>query len=124
MTGPSRARVKNEWIRQALNFRAGYMKYPHCKIVTVETPNNQRSDAWNILRNQRAATIRPKRAFVLRTVVWTVEEEAGDESTLMDQTGKGLGRGFLCSLMKDDRIAIMARAQVSVCITIFFSLIS
>ena len=99
------------------------MKYPHCKIVTVETPNNQRSDAWNILRNQRAATIRPKRAFVLRTVVWTVEE-AGDESTLMDQTGKGLGRGFLSSLVKDDRIAIMARAQVSVCITIFFSLIS
>ena len=116
-TGPIYARLENEWLRQALNFRAGYMKYPHCEVVTVKTPNDQNSDAWNIQRNKRAATITPKRNFELRTVVWTVEEEAADESILLDQTGRGLGRGFVSSLMKDDRIAVMARAQVSVVLT-------
>ena len=116
-TGPIYARLENEWLRQALNFRAGYMKYPHCEVVTVKTPNDQNSDAWNIQRNKRAATITPKRNFELRTVVWTVEEEAADESILLDQTGRGSGRGFVSSLMKDDRIAVMARAQVSVVLT-------
>lgn len=88
------------------------MKYPHCEVVTVKNPYNQNSDTWNIQRNKRAATITPKRVLELRTVVWTVDEEVADES--MDETGRGSGRGFLSSLMKDDRIAVMARAQVSV----------
>ena len=120
-TGPSHALLETEWIRQALNFRAGDMKYPHCEVVTVKTPNDQNSDTWKIQRNKRAATITPKRIFELRTVVWMEEDKAAqaDESILMDKTGKGLGRGFVGSLMKDDRIAIMARAQVSVCINWF-----
>jgi len=115
-TGPSYAKVESEWIRQALNFRASNKKYPHCEVVTVKTPNNQHSDTWNIQRNKRAATITPKRIFELRTVVWTAGEEAADESNLLDETGRGSGRGFVSSLMKDDRIAVMARAKVSVCI--------
>lgn len=111
-TGPSYARVEKEWTRQALNFRAGYMKYPHCEVVTVKNPNNQNSDTWEILRNIRAATVTPKRTYHPRTVVWTADEEVVDES--MDRTERGSGRGFLSSLMKDDRIAVMARAQVSV----------
>jgi len=110
-TGPSYAQVEIEWIRQALNFRADYKKYPHCEVVTVKTPNDQNSDTWNIQRNKRAATITPKRTFELHTVVWTAGEEAADESILMDKTGRGSGRGFVSSLMNDDRIAVMARAK-------------
>ena len=117
-TGPSHAKLEIEWIRQALNYRAVDMKYPHCEVVTVKTPNDQYSDTWNIQRNKRAATITPKRNFELHAVVWTEEEEAADESILMDETGRGSGRGFVKSLMKDDRIAVMARAQVSVGILI------
>lgn len=113
-TEPSYAQVEIEWIRQALNFRAGDKKYPHCEVVTVNNPNDQNSDTWKIQRNKRAATITPKRIFQLHTVVWAEKEEAADESILMDKTGKGLGRGFVRSLMKDDRIAVMAKAQVSV----------
>jgi hypothetical protein len=115
-TGPSFAKLEIEWIRQALNLRTGYMKYPHCEVVTVKAPNDRNSDTWNIQRNKRTATVTPKRIFELRTVAWTAKEEAADESILMNQTGRGLGRGFVSSLRKDDRIAIMARAQVSVCI--------
>ena len=95
------------------------MEYPHCEVVTVKAPNDRNSDTWNIQRNKRAATVAPKRIFELGTVVWTAGEEAADaadESISMNQTGRGLGRGFVSSLMKDDRIAVMARAQVSVCI--------
>lgn len=119
----SYAEIEVEWIRQALNFRAGdTMKYPHCEVVTVRTPNDRNSDTWIIQRNKRAATITPNRISELRTVVWTAEEQAADESILMDETGRGSGRGFVSSLMKDDRIAVMARAQVSVCINCFSSL--
>ena len=113
-TGSNNAKIENEWTRQALNSRAAHQKYPHCEVVTVKTPNDKNSDTWNILRNKRAATVTPKRIFELRTVTWTAGEEAADESILMDETGKGSGRGFVMSLMKDDRIAVMARAQVSV----------
>ena len=117
-TGPNYAKIENEWIRQALNFRAGdSMKYPHCEVVTVKTPNNQNSDTWHIQRNKRAATVTPRRIFEPRTVVWTAGEEVADELISMNETGRGSGRGFVRSLMKDDRIAVMARAQVSsVCI--------
>lgn len=124
-TGPSYVtpKLEIEWIRQALNFRALEKKYPHCEVVTVKSPNDQNSDTWNIQRNKRAATITPKRNFELHTVFWT-EKEAGDESEsiLMDETGRGSGRGFVRSLMKDDRIAVIARAQVSVSINYFSSL--
>ena len=115
--GPNYAKIESEWIRQALNFRAGHKKYPHWEVVTVKTPNDKNSDTWNILRNKRATPVTLKTIFELRTaVVWTAEEEAADESILMDETGRGSGRGFVMSLMpvKDDRIAVMARAQVSV----------
>ena len=116
MTGPSYLKIELEWIRQALNLRAGYKKYPYCEVVTVKTPNDQNSDTWNIQRNKRATTITPKRVFELHTVVWTAKEEVADESILMNETGRGSGRGFVSSLMKDDRIAVMARARVSVSI--------
>ena len=41
-----------------------------------------------------------------------MEEEETDESISMNETGGGLGGGFVKSLRKDDRIAVMARAQV------------
>ena len=86
-------------------------KYPHPEVVTVKTPDDENCDTWNIQRNERA-----NEEFQLHTVVWTEddsEEAAFDESILANETGKGLGRGFVRSLMKEDRIAVMARAQVS-----------
>ena len=97
------ANLETERIHQALDG-----KYPHPNVVTVKTPDDEKSDAWNIQRNERA-----NGEFQLHTVVWTEEEEAVDESILMNETGRGLGRGFVRSLMKEDRIAVMARAQVS-----------
>jgi hypothetical protein len=90
-------------IRQALNRR-----YPNPDVVTAKTLDDENSDAWIIQRNERA-----NEEFQMHTVVWTEEEEEADESILMNDTGRGLGRGFVRSLMKEDRIAIMARAQVS-----------
>jgi len=114
-TGPSYAKLETEWIRQGLNFRLGTvdMKYPHCEVVTVKNLNDQNFDTWKIQRNKRAANIFPERKFELHTVAWAAEEEVADsdESILMDETGEGSGRGFVRSLMKDDRIAVMARAQ-------------
>ena len=78
------------------------------EVITVETPDDDDSDTWSIQRNERA-----KKQFQLHTVVWTEEEETEDESILMNETGRGLGRGFVRSLMKEDRIAVLARAQVS-----------
>lgn len=110
--GPSSAKLELEWIRQALSVRADGIYYPHCKVVTVKTPNDENSDTWDIQRNKRST-----KRVQLHTVVWTEEvEEDVNESTLMNETGRGLGRGFVRSLMKDDRIAVMARAQVSVCL--------
>lgn len=43
------------------------------------------------------------------------EEEATDESISLNESGRGLGRGFVRSLKMNDRIAVMARAQVSLC---------
>jgi hypothetical protein len=105
-----------ELIHQALNHRGpeGNNKFTDCEVVTVKTPDDEKCDTWKIQRNERA-----NGAFQLHTVVWTDEEEAIiDESILMYETGRGLGRGFVRSLMKDDRIAIMARAEVSLSLTI------
>ena len=87
------------------------------EVITVETPDDDDSDAWNIQRNERA-----EKQFQLHTVVWTEEEETEDESILMNETGRGLGRGFVRSLMKEDRIAVIARAQVSWSFVLFNSL--
>lgn len=47
-------------------------------------------------------------------MVWTEDEgEVDDGSILMNETGRGLGRGFVRSLTKEDMIIVMARAQVS-----------
>ena len=94
------------WITEAL--KRLDEKNPNPEVVTVKTPNDENSDRWNIQRNERA-----NKEYQLHTVVWTEEEEADDEPTLMNETGRGLGRGFVRSLMKEDRIAVMARAQVS-----------
>ena len=108
------ANLETERIHQALN-----EKYPNPNVVTVKTPDDENSDTWNIQRNERA-----NGEFQLHTVVWTEEEEekeeeAVDESILMNETGRGLGRGFVRSLMKEDRIAVMARAQVSLAFFVF-----
>jgi hypothetical protein len=99
----SLANLETVQIHQALD-----RKYPHPEVVTVKPPDDENSDTWNIQRNERA-----DEEFQLHTVVWTEEEEAVDESALMNETGRGLGRGFVKSLMKEDRIAVIARAQVS-----------
>ena len=102
--GPSYANLETIRIHRALNGR-----YPNPEVVTAKTPDDENSDTWIIQSNERA-----NEEFQLHTVVWTdEEEEADDESNLMNETGGGLGRGFVRSLMKEDRIAIMARAQVS-----------
>jgi hypothetical protein len=100
--GPSCSNLETERIYQALN-----EIYPHPNLVTVKNPDDENSYTWNIQRNERA-----NGEFQLHTVVWTEEEEAVDKS-ILNETGGGLGRGFVRSLMKEDRIAIMARAQVS-----------
>jgi hypothetical protein len=107
-----------ELIRQALNRRGseGDNNSAECEVVTVETPDDNNSDIWQIQRNERSAG-----EFQLHTVVWTEEEEAVDESVLMNERGRGLGRGFVRSLMKDDRIAVMARAQVSICLYLIYT---
>ena len=82
--------------------------YPNPEVVTVKVPDDENTDTWNIQRNARA-----NGEFQLHTIVWTEEEEAhDDESILINETGRGLGRGFVRALMKEDRIAVMARAQV------------
>ena len=101
--GPSHANLETVRIHQALDRR-----YPSPEVVTVKTPDDENSDTWSIQRNERA-----NGDFQLHTVVWTEDEEAVNESILMNETGRGLGRGFVRSLMKEDRIAVMARAQVS-----------
>ena len=111
--GPSHANLETYRIHQALDRR-----YPNPEVVTVKTPDDENSDVWNIQRNERA-----NKEFQLHTVVWTEEEEeVDDESILMNETGRGLGRGFLRSLMKEDRIAVIARAQVSWFLYLFDSL--
>ena len=107
----SNADLETIRIHQALD-----KEYPHPQVITVKVPDDENSvDTWNIQRNERA-----NKEFQLHTVVWTEEEEeeeeeAVDESVLVlrPETGRGLGRGFVRSLMKEDRIAVMARAQVS-----------
>jgi hypothetical protein len=102
--GPTYANLETVRIHHALD-----RKYPHPEVVTVKTPDDENCDTWNIQLNERA-----HEEFQLHTVVWTEEEEVvDDESVLKNETGRGLGRGFVRSLMKEDRIAVMARAQVS-----------
>ena len=87
---------------------------PNPEVVTVKNPV-EISDAWNIQRNKRR-----NEEFQLHTVVWTEEEEeVDDESIFLNETGRGLGRGFVGSLMKEDRIAVMARARVSWFLTFY-----
>ena len=77
------------------------------KVVT-----DKNLDTWLIQRNERASS-----DFKLHTISWTKEEEADvDEEVLMCETGRGLGRGFVRSLNMNDRISILARAQVSLCL--------
>jgi hypothetical protein len=104
--GPS---DETEMICQALDHRGleGDNNYNNCEVVTVKTPDDEKCDTWKIQRNERASG-----EYQLHTVIWTEEEEEViDESILMNETGRGLGRGFVRSLKKDDRIAIMARAE-------------
>jgi hypothetical protein len=90
--------------------RDGDTEDPNSELMIVKSPNDENSHTWTIQRNKRASE-----EYQLYTVIWTeeLEEEAADESILMAETGRGLGRGFVKSLKMDDRIAVMARAQVS-----------
>ena len=118
----SNADLETIRIHQALD-----KEYPHPQVITVKPPDDEENsvDTWDIQRNERA-----NKEFQLHTVVWTEEEEeeeeeAVDESVLVlrPETGRGLGRGFVRSLMKEDRIAVMARAQVSLVFQVVFSTI-
>ena len=67
-------------------------------------------DSWEIQRNVRAVGEYTKHA-----VAWT-EKASGsvqEEERVQDETGAGLGLGFVQSLQLDDRIAVVARALVS-----------
>jgi hypothetical protein len=70
------------------------------------------SNMWTIQRNKPRT-----RELQLHTVTWIEElEDEVDESILMKETGRGLGRGFVRSLKMNDRIAVMAGAKVSLCL--------
>ena len=111
--GPSYDNLETVRIHQALDTR-----YPNPEVVTVKTPEDENSDTWNIQRNERANA-----EFQEHTVVWTEGEEeleeVVDDSIVMNETGRGLGKGFVKSLMKEDRIAVMARALVSILSFVF-----
>jgi hypothetical protein len=104
----SNAAPEVDWIYQALQNREDDTKDPNYELVTVKLPNDENADIWTIQRNKRAFG-----GFELHTVVWTEEEEAVDESIWINETGRGFGGGFVSSLKMNDRIAVMARAQVS-----------
>ncbi|KAF8800987.1 hypothetical protein BYT27DRAFT_7148106 [Phlegmacium glaucopus] len=97
-TGSIDARIRN-----ALSIRGNST---NGEVVTVKTPNDENSDVWIIQRNKRAS-----REYKLHTVLWKEAHDGTDESVLMNETGRSLGRGFVRSLKMDDRIAVMARAQ-------------
>jgi hypothetical protein len=112
--GPVYPNLETNRIHQALDTR-----YPNPEVITVKTPDDENSDTWDIQRNERA-----NQEFQWHTVVWTEEEEeeeADDNESILNNNdnGRGLGRGFVKSLMKEDRIAVMARAQVGSCVFIF-----
>ena len=105
--GPDNDYIESSMIQEALH-RRYFDPEVDSGVITIKTPDDDNSDTWNIQRNERA-----NGKFQLHTVVWTDEEEAEDESILMNETGRGLGRGFVRSLKKEDRIAVLARAKVS-----------
>jgi len=79
------------------------------KIVRVKHPIYD-DDSWEIQRNVRAVG-----EYTKHEVVWT-EKASGsvqEEERVQDETGAGLGLGFVQSLQLDDRIAVVARAMVS-----------
>ena len=87
----------------------------HPDISLVKNPGNENdSYTWHVQRNARAS-----KSDEEHEVVWTSDdagqEEDGvvDERELMDKTGAGRGRGFVRSLEKGDRIAVLAYARVS-----------
>lgn len=104
----------NEGIYDALDLRRKDEKDHDCQIITVKNPNDENSDVWNIQRNKRGSN-----EYRSHTVIWTEDDEGGEESILIKETGRGLGRGFVRSLKMGDRIAVMVRAKVS----LFFCLI-
>lgn len=107
--GSSNAAPEVDWIYQALENREDDTKDPNYELVTVKPLNDENADMWTIQRNKRAFD-----GFELHTVVWTEEEEAvANESILINETGRGFGGGFVSSLKMNDRIAVMARARVS-----------
>jgi hypothetical protein len=78
------------------------------------------SNMWTIQRNKaqdREAWKRKTITWEHNTVIWMKEpEDEADESILMKETGRGLGKGFVRSLKMNDRIAVMAGAKVSLCL--------
>ncbi|KAF8801164.1 hypothetical protein BYT27DRAFT_7115702 [Phlegmacium glaucopus] len=101
--GSSDAELEIEGIHDALELRDDDLK--NLKISDAEAPNDQNSDVWLIQRNKRAT-----QEYQLYTVVWA-EEEVADGSILLNETGRGLGKGFVSSLKMDDRIAVLAKAK-------------
>jgi len=79
------------------------------KFVRVKHPIYD-DDSWEIQRNVRAVE-----EYTEHEVVWT-EKASGslqEERRVQNETGAGLGLGFVQSLQLDDRIAVVARALVS-----------
>jgi hypothetical protein len=78
-------------------------------LKTVKNPNKN-SDTWDIQRNRRAFHERQT-----HVVVWTKEvDKEVDEKATYEATGSSLGIDFVKSLRPGDRIAVLARAQVSI----------
>ncbi|KDR72986.1 hypothetical protein GALMADRAFT_142687 [Galerina marginata CBS 339.88] len=75
-------------------------------VTTVRNPTDN-SDVWHIQRNIRASS-----SDTIHEVVWTGVDPNDnlDEMKCKDTTGAGRGIGFVRSLQREDRIAVIARA--------------
>ena len=76
-------------------------------LIQVTNPLNDKH-SWLLQRNARASLNTRQ-----HTIIWTDIDECGEVEDDID-TGRGLGAGFVRSLIAGDRIAIMARALVKI----------
>lgn len=66
------------------------------------------ADVWEVQRNRRA-----HRVEGVHDVVWGPRADATGEEAHLWETGSSVGVGFVDALQPGDRVAVLARAQVS-----------
>jgi len=97
-------------IGEAINGRR--RNHPSGELTLARNPTFPKDDAWKIQLNVRAS-----RSYHAHQVSWknahsTSRNATDDEQKSLAQSGTGLGIGFIKSLKRDDRIAVIARAWV------------